>query len=156
MNLTLDNEINQNVTKENEITDFIDELKNSLENTDCRTATINDEILSEIDLAVQYKNNLNDIVEKCMENLSYDYDFLYCDYDKTKRSYFLDYYYDGEIDREYLTKAEMKEMNLQKGTFWRPYEDDSIVMDEDLKDNIKINVESELDLLDWNNKQESR
>jgi hypothetical protein len=29
-------------------------------------------------------------------------------------------------------------------------------MDEDLKDNIKINVESELDLLDWNNKQESR
>jgi hypothetical protein len=29
-------------------------------------------------------------------------------------------------------------------------------MDEDLKDNIKINVEYELDLLDWNNKQESR
>jgi hypothetical protein len=156
MDLPLDNEINQNITKENEINDFMEELKNALESNECRTATINDEILNEIDLAVQYKNNLNNIIDKCMENLSYDYDFLYCDYDKTKQSYFLDYYYDGEIAREYLTTAEMKEMNLQKGTFWRPYEEDSIVMDEDLKDNIKINVESELELLDWNNKQESR
>ena len=65
-----------------------------------------------------------------MEELSYEYDFIYFDYDKKEESYYFDLYFDGERTREY----------------------DSIFESEDLKDNIKINVEYEIDKLDWKSK----
>ena len=37
------------------------------------------EILNEITLATKYKEQLDDIVNKYMKELSYEYDFLYLD-----------------------------------------------------------------------------
>lgn len=110
------------------------------------------EILNEITLATKYKEQLDDIVNKYMEELSYEYDFLYFDYDKKEESYYFDLYLDGERTREYLSKDDAKGMESKNGTLWRIQDEDSIFESEDLKDNIKINVECEIDMLDWKSK----
>lgn len=43
-------------------------------------------------------------------------------------------------------------MESKNGTLWRIWDEDSIFESEDLKDNIKINVECEIDMLDWKSK----
>lgn len=116
------------------------------------TTTLNMEILNEITLATKYKEQLDDIVNKYMEELSYEYDFLYFDYDKKEESYYFDLYLDGERTREYLSKDDAKGMESKNGTLWRIWDEDSIFESEDLKDNIKINVECEIDMLDWKSK----
>ena len=110
------------------------------------------EILNEITLATKYKEQLDDIVNKYMEELSYEYDFLYFDYDKKEESYYFDLYLDGERTREYLSKDDAKGMESKNGTLWRIWDEDSIFESDDLKDNIKINVECEIDMLDWKSK----
>ena len=110
------------------------------------------EILNEITLATKYKEQLDDIVNKYMEELSYEYDFLYFDYDKKEESYYFDLYLDGERTREYLSKDDAKGMEYKNGTLWHIWDEDSIFESEDLKDNIKINVECEIDMLDWKSK----
>lgn len=81
IDLGIDNEINQNNETKDEIGEFIKELQNSLTKEEF-TTTLNMEILNEITLATKYKEQLDDIVNKYMEELSYEYDFLYFDYDK--------------------------------------------------------------------------
>ena len=151
IDLGIDNEINQNNETKDEIGEFIKELQNSLSKEEF-TTTLNMEILNEITLATKYKEQLDDIVNKYMEELSYEYDFLYFDYDKKEESYYFDLYLDGERTREYLSKDDAKGMESKNGTFWRIWDEDSIFESEDLKDNIKINVECEIDMLDWKSK----
>ena len=67
-------------------------------------------------------------------------------------SYYFDLYLDGERTREYLSKDDAKGMESKNGTLWRILDEDSIFESEDLKDNIKINVECEIDMLDWKSK----
>lgn len=151
IDLGIDNEINQNNETKDEIGEFIKELQNSLTKEEF-TTTLNMEILNEITLATKYKEQLDDIVNKYMEELSYEYDFLYFDYDKKEESYYFDLYLDGERTREYLSKDDAKGMESKNGTLWRIWDEDSIFESEDLKDNIKINVECEIDMLDWKSK----
>ncbi len=151
IDLGIDNEINQNNETKDEIEEFIKELQNSLTKEEF-TTTLNMEILNEITLATKYKEQLDDIVNKYMEELSYEYDFLYFDYDKKEESYYFDLYLDGERTREYLSKDDAKGMESKNGTLWRIWDEDSIFESEDLKDNIKINVECEIDMLDWKSK----
>lgn len=148
IDLDIDNEINQNNEAKDEIGEFVKELQNSL-TKDELTTTFNMEILSEMTLATKYKEQLDEIVNKCMEELSYEYDFIYFDYDKKEESYYFDLYLDGERRREYLSKDDAKGMESKNGTFWHIWDEDSIFESEDLKDNIKINVECEIDMLDW-------
>lgn len=151
IDLGIDNEINQNNETKDEIGEFIKELQNSLTKEEF-TTTLNKEILNEITLATKYKEQLDDIVNKYMEELSYEYDFLYFDYDKKEESYYFDLYLDGERTREYLSKDDAKGMESKNGTLWHIWDEDSIFESEDLKDNIKINVECEIDMLDWKSK----
>lgn len=151
IDLGIDNEINQNNETKDEIGEFVKELQNSLTKEEF-TTTLNMEILNEITLATKYKEQLDDIVNKYMEELSYEYDFLYFDYDKKEESYYFDLYLDGERTREYLSKDDAKGMESKNGTLWRIWDEDSIFESEDLKDNIKINVECEIDMLDWKSK----
>ena len=151
IDLTIDNEINQNNETKDEIGEFVKELQNSL-TKDELTTTLNMEILSEVTLATKYKEQLDEIVNKCMEELSYEYDFIYFDYDKKEESYYCDLYLDGERTREYLSKDDAKGMESKNGTLWHIWDEDSIFESEDLKDNIKINVECEIDMLDWKSK----
>ena len=81
IDLDIDNEINQNNQTKDEIGEFVKELQNSLTKENF-TTTLNMEILSEMTLATKYKEQLDEIVNKCMEELSYEYDFFYNDYDK--------------------------------------------------------------------------
>lgn len=151
IDLGIDNEINQNNETKDEIGEFVKELQNSLTKEEF-TTTLNMEILNEITLATKYKEQLDDIVNKYMEELSYEYDFLYFDYDKKEESYYFDLYLDGERTREYLSKDDAKGMESKNGTLWRIWDEDSIFESDDLKDNIKINVEYEIDMLDWKSK----
>lgn len=151
IDLGIDNEINQNNETKDEIGEFVKELQNSLTKEEF-TTTLNMEILNEITLATKYKEQLDDIVNKYMEELSYEYDFLYFDYDKKEESYYFDLYLDGERTREYLSKDDAKGMESKNGTLWCIWDEDSIFESEDLKDNIKINVECEIDMLDWKSK----
>lgn len=151
IDLGIDNEINQNNETKDEIGEFVKELQNSLTKEEF-TTTLNMEILNEITLATKYKEQLDDIVNKYMEELSYEYDFLYFDYDKKEESYYFDLYLDGERTREYLSKDDAKGMESKNGTLWHIWDEDSIFESEDLKDNIKINVECEIDMLDWKSK----
>lgn len=151
IDLGIDNEINQNNETKDEIGEFVKELQNSLTKEEF-TTTLNMEILNEITLATKYKEQLDDIVNKYMEKLSYEYDFLYFDYDKKEESYYFDIYLDGKRTREYLSKDDAKGMEYKNGTLWHIWDEDSIFESEDLKDNIKINVECEIDMLDWKSK----
>lgn len=151
MDLSLDNKVNTNTLKENEIEDFMQELQNSLTND--KTNNLYNEILKEMPLASKYESQLCEIIKDSMEELSYEYDFLYFDYDKNKKNYYFDLYSEGEITREYLSKDDAKDIELKKGTFWHIWDENNILESEDLKENIKIRTESELDSLEWENKK---
>ena len=107
IDLDIDNEIYQNNETKDEIGEFVKELKNSLTKENF-TTTLNMEILSEMTLATKYKEQLDDIVNKCMEELSYEYDFLYFDYDKNEKSYFIDGYSEGNITRNKMSDKDLE------------------------------------------------
>ena len=76
MDILLNNEINTR-TKEvdNGINDFINELRNSLENPKSKISidrNFYDEIYNELELAPKYKNRLEDIIKNYMFEYSYD------------------------------------------------------------------------------------
>ena len=138
MDLILNNKIDKNNTVDNQVEDFIKELQNSLAKESYNTETLNNEILAESDLAIKYENELNDIVEKNMKELSHECNFVYFDYDQKENSYFFDIYSEGNVTREYLSSEEAKEMQYTKGTFWRIWNED----------NIKFNTEYDLQSLE--------
>jgi hypothetical protein len=151
MDLTVDNKIENKNKVDNEINSFINELGKSLEkNTDFQTTFAN-EVFDEMPLAKKYKNQLEDIINKCFEEMSYEDDFFYFDYDSKGETYYLDYYSDGVITREEIPENEVKDSNLEKGWFYDWYDDDRIVeANSSIKEGIKISIDSELDLLDFN------
>lgn len=139
MDLTLNNEITNNTNDSNEVGNFIEELQNAL--TEENDTTINREILNENELANKYKAQLNDIVVNYMKELSYEYKFIYCDYDKKEGSYYWDFYEDGEVSREYLTTEESKGEEEDKGLIFRIWDEDHILESSALKDNVKFMTE---------------
>lgn len=148
MDLTLNNEISKNKTVDSEVNSFMEELENSLTKEENLTPTLTKEFLKEIDLAEKYEDKLDSIINKYMKELSYDYEYLYFDYDKQTKSYYFDYCSDGEIEREYISKKEAKGLENKKGTFFKIWDEDNILESEGLKDNIKFNTEIDLEDLE--------
>ena len=149
MDLTINNEITKNNITNDEISDFMQELKNALEKSNSNVPNLYSEVFNEIPLASKYKSELNSIIDECLEEQSYEKEFFYFDYDKNGKSYYLDHYYDGNIDRTILSKQEAKGTKYKVGMFYAEYDENYLVEAGDLKDGIKIDVESKLDLLDF-------
>lgn len=155
MNLTLNNEISKN--KENkDVDNFLSELNNTLRKEKAFGSVIANKIYNENPLAVKYKDQLEDIIEECFENMSYEKDFYYFDYDKENKVYYLDEYNKGEITRTEYTKKEFEDSVFKLGSFWRPYGKNGVVEAKYMEDGITIDVNSELDILDWKNNKERK
>ena len=141
MDILLNNEINTR-TKEvdNGINDFINELRNSLENPKSKISidrNFYDEIYNELELAPKYKNRLEDIIKNSMLEYSYDTEFLYVNYDEKDNKYYIDYY-DGDVTRINVTQKELQEANHKVGAFYVPILDGEYLEEVDyVKDSIK-------------------
>ncbi len=153
MDLTINNEISKNHSTDNKVEDFMKELQNSLTKDNTRINNLYNEILQENPLASKYENQLSDIIKDCMDTLSYEYDFLYFDYDKNEKSYFIDGYSEGNITKNKMSNEDLKGTNFEKGSFWEIYDENHVVEANELKDYLKINVESELETLEFDNKK---
>jgi len=138
-------------TKAKEINKSKDELDNTLEKDTPFDTVITNKIYNENPLAVKYKDQLEEIIAECFENMSYEKDFYYFDYDKENDVYYLDEYSKGEITRTEYTKKEFEKSVYTLGSFWRPYGDTKVVEAEYMGEGIEIDVNSELDFLDWKN-----
>lgn len=154
MDLAIENEVTTKNKANDEIKLFINELSKTLEenrNIDFET-TFENEIYNDIPLASKYKDQLKDIINQSFEKMSYDKAFFYFDYDKIENKYYLDYYNEGDITRTEFTKKEYKELGMKIGTFWRPYGKNGLREADYMGEGIKIDIESELDIMDFNNK----
>lgn len=157
MDILLNNEINTR-TKEidNGINDFINELRNSLENPKSKISidrNFYDEIYNELELAPKYKNRLEDIIKDSMLEYSYDTEFLYVNYDEKDNKYYIDYY-DGDITRINVTPKELQEANHKVGAFYVPILDGEYLEEVDyVKDSIKESVKYKLEDLEENNER---
>ena len=155
MDILLNNEINTR-TKEvdNGINDFINELRNSLENPKSKISidrNFYDEIYNELELAPKYKNRLEDIIKNSMLEYSYDTEFLYVNYDEKDNKYYIDYY-DGDVTRINVTQKELQEANHKVGAFYFPILDGEYLEEVDyVKDSIKESVKYKLEDLEENN-----
>jgi len=107
-------------------------------------------------LASKYKEQLDDIIYKCVEEMSYEREFYYFDYDTSKKEYYLEYYCDGEMERIPVPDEELKDNIFQKGTFWKPIADNEVMLADFIKDGIKISVDYELDMLDFYSKDDKK
>lgn len=152
MDLTINNKISNNNEKSNEVDDFMKELKNVLEKKDKNLSYFYNEVYNELPLATKYKEQLPKIILECMKDMSYDKDFFYFDYDNQKNEYYLEYYSEGEIEKFPLTKKDVEDSTFEIGTFWRPYGDGMVRKADYMGEGIKSNVEYELDILDFNEK----
>ena len=157
MDILLNNEINTR-TKEvdNGINDFINELRNSLENPKSKISidrNFYDEIYNELELAPKYKNRLEDIIKNSMLKYSYDTEFLYVNYDEKDNKYYIDYY-DGDVTRINVTQKELQEANHKVGAFYVPILDGEYLEEVDyVKDSIKESVKYKLEDLEENNER---
>ena len=157
MDILLNNEINTR-TKEvdNGINDFINELRNSLENPKSKISidrNFYDEIYNELELAPKYKNRLEDIIKNSMLEYSYDTEFLYVNYDEKDNKYYIDYY-DGDVTRINVTQKELQEANHKVGAFYVPILDGECLEEVDyVKDSIKESVKYKLEDLEENNER---
>ena len=157
MDILLNNEINTR-TKEvdNGINDFINELRNSLENPKSKISidrNFYDEIYNELELAPKYKNRLEDIINNSMLEYSYDTEFLYVNYDEKDNKYYIDYY-DGDVTRINVTQKELQEANHKVGAFYVPILDGEYLEEVDyVKDSIKESVKYKLEDLEENNER---
>lgn len=102
-------DIENNKRNENlEINAFIKELENALNTNNLANSkgvytTLYDEVLNEINLATKYKGKLNSIIKECMKNESYENDFWYINYDKSRNTFSMDLYSDGKCQKFPIT-----------------------------------------------------
>lgn len=155
MDLTVDNRLINKTTTNPEMDLFIKELSETLNRrqNDIFSKTICNEIYNDIPLANRYKNQIENLVDNYMIEMSYERDFLYYDYDTKKDSYYFDFYSNGEKQQIEIPEDEVKIMGSKTGTFWEIYNEEKIVGADYIKDSIKINVESELQSLESNSKR---
>ena len=155
MDLTLNNDVNNNNSISNITEDFMKELQDALDRNQDKSINeknLYDEIYEEIDLAKKYEKELNTIINECLENESYNRDLLYVNYDKNKNTYFMDYYSEGEMQRTELTKQEIQDYNYKVGSIYTIVGNNRLLEDNDVKKSIKLDIEDELDSLDLKNK----
>jgi len=155
LDLTVDNRLINKTTTNEKVNSFIKELSEALERKENNifSTTICNEIYNDIPLANTYKNQIENLVDNYMIKMSYERDFLYYDYDSQKGSYYFDFYSNGEKQQIDIPEDEVEIMGSKTGTFWEIYDEEKIVGADYIKDNIKINVESELQTLGSNSKK---
>ena len=148
MELNLNNEIDNKQEQDSELTEFMSELNSALEREQelKSNGTLYNEIFKDVELEQKYENELQNTIDKCLNNLSYENAFYYFDYDKNTGKYFLDYYNKGEKERFELTEEEIKDYKTDDVTFYRPLDDGRgyMVASESLKDWMKYEVQSAL------------
>lgn len=157
MDILLNNEINaRNKEADNSINDFINELRNSLENPKSKISidrNFYDEIYNELELAPKYQNRLEDIIKDSMLEYSYDTEFLHVNYDEKDNKYYIDYY-DGDVTRTNVTQKELQEANHKVGAFYVPILDGEYLEEVDyVKDSIKESVKYKLEDLEENSER---
>lgn len=148
------NKRNENV----EVNAFIKELENALNTNNLTNSkgvytTLYDEVLNEINLATKYKGKLNSIIKECMKNESYENDFWYINYDKSKNTFSMDLYSDGKCQKFPITMQDIKDYNYKVGMTYWAFEDGCMLEEDAIKDSIKIDVDSALADLERNNKK---
>lgn len=156
MELEINNKIG-NKTTDKEVTNFINELNDALEKKQELNINSNlyNEILEDVELASKYKSRLQTTIDKCLEDMSYEREFFYFDYDKERKEYNLKYYWDGgNIVCDNLNPKDIQEYKNSGYTFFIPIDEDGTVMEADsLKDWMKCEVESKLLDIDIKNKE---
>lgn len=142
-------DINKNITNEkqqnNEVTDFIKELSAKLKEDEkiISSNTLFNEMLNKVELASKYKNQLQDVINKCLTDMSYERDFFYFDYDKRKNDYCLKYYWNGgSTICDGLTKNDIEELREKGYTFYEPIDDAGTMRE---SDNLKVWMKYEVD-----------
>lgn len=147
MELEINNRIG-NKTTDKEVANFIDELNDALEKKQELNINSNlfNEILQDVELASKYKSRLQSIIDKCLEDLSYERDFCYFDYNKRTKNYCLKYYWQGgHTICDKLTQEDIERFKKKGFTFYIPVDnDDTIMASDSLKDWIKCEVGSAL------------
>ena len=152
MDRILNNEIDTR-SKEvnNDINEFINELKNALDDPKNKITidkSFYNEIYNDIELAQKYKNQLEDVIKKCMLDYSYDSDFIYVNYDSKSKKYYMDIY-DGDVTKVNVTKEDLEESNIKVGNFY--YQMNNFKYFEEyknLKGQLKKQIEFELEKLE--------
>ena len=156
MELNLNNEIDNKQCQDSELTEFMSELNSVLEREQelKSNGTLYNEIFKDVELAQKYVNELQDIIDKCLNNLSYERDFFYFDYDRETKEYNLKYYWNGEnVECDNLTKEDIERYKKAGFTFYEPIDEEGTIVESDsLKDWMKYEVQSALLDLDIKNR----
>lgn len=156
MELEINNKIG-NKTIDKEVTNFINELNDALEKKQELNINSNlyNEILEDVELASKYKSRLQSIIDKCLEDLSYERDFCYFDYNKRTQKYCLKYYWQGgHTICDKLTQKDIERFKKKGFTFYEPIDEEGTIMASDsLKDWMKCEVRSALLDIDIENRK---
>ncbi len=157
MKLNINNEIETKKENNKEITEFMNQLNNELEKKQELSTTNNlfDEILQDVELAQKYKSRLQSTINKCLEDLSYERDFFYFDYDKRRKDYCLKYYWNGgNTVCDNLTKEDIEDFKKSGFTFYEPFDEEGTIRQSDtLKDWMKCEVSNTLLDIDIKNRK---
>ncbi len=83
---------------------------------------------------------------------SYEGDFWYINYDKSKDTYTIEFYSEGECYKSPITAKDIKESKCKVGMTYLEIED-GLLEEDAIKDSIKLNVEDTLLELEQKNKK---
>lgn len=157
MELNLNNEIDNIQGQDSKLTEFMSELNLALEREQEleSNGTLYNEIFKDVELAQKYVNELQNTIDKCLNNLSYERDFFYFDYDRETKEYNLKYYWNGEnVECDNLTKEDIERYKKAGFTFYEPIDEEGTIVESDsLKDWMKYEVQSALLDLDIKNRE---
>lgn len=152
MDRTLKNEISvRNKEDANNINEFINELKNVLDDPKNRITidkSFYNEIYNNVKLSQKYKNQLEDIIKKCLLEYSYETDYIYVNYDEKSRKYYMDIY-DEDVIKVNVNKKDLDEANLKVGKFYYQMNDFNYFEEyKNIKKQLKKQIEFELKKLE--------
>lgn len=153
MDRLINNELNNTITNEKnkEISDFIQELQNALDNPKNQITidkSFYNEVYNDLELAQKYKEQLEGIIKDCMLDYSYDTEFVYVNYDEKTKKYYMDIY-DGDVTKVNVSKKELDNSNIKVGSFYFVLNNGDYLQEKEyIKDNIKSKIEYELNNLE--------
>lgn len=158
MQLNLENNKNELENKETE--NFIKELEQYLVSNSKVLNKVSidtdfyNEIYRSLEFAPKHEEKLKDIIKECMlEHSKFD-DFIYVNYDKDRKGYYIDYYVDGNVHRNKISKKDLEDEGYKLGEFYHFSEDntDALELAEPTKNGLKLEISVELDKLEPGNK----
>jgi hypothetical protein len=152
----LDRNLQINKKKENELSEFANELSKSLNKNKNprnqkelklkREPTIYEDLLENNPLAQKYKSKLKNIIKNAIIENSYQHDFYYLEQRKNK--YYLVYCNEGEFDTYEVKPEELKKYRYTVGKFYQAKDAEHFV-ESSIKEDIKIDAETILDDMNY-------